>query len=269
MDGLSFDGEAEPYVIPDGKLGVVVVASTAVTRYKDATSSVMRKDGVLTLHTAVYISDDRTTVGGVDRVRIVSPSKGWVDASDVVVGQICVVRAPLGATVRSGIEVDSDIVGTVENERRVFVIEKAETSDGRVRVQIASPLAGWISAKCVVVVEDISGNLLGVGREVLDGSGGEEKGERDSALYSNYTAVDHDAMYKALYDAGLQYGPGFRLCRKAWRTDHDAVGMLGPVPGETTGWLVHPALADSMLHLTAIAPKAPEGGWPWLAEEEK
>jgi hypothetical protein len=218
------------------------------------------------------------------------------------------------AQVRSGIEVDSDVVGTVENERRVFVTEKVKVRrrgyaedrscprrcrlfgkegfnlscvgrgerrpgeralvnddvdrghGGRSRKGRTSPLVGWISAKCVVVVEDISGNLLGAGRAVLDGTGGEEK---ETALYSNYTAVDHDAMYKALYDAGLQYGPGFRLCRKAWRTDHDAVGMLGPVPGETSGWLVHPALADSMLHLTAIAPKAPIEGWPWLADEEK
>ena len=40
-------------------------------------------------------------------------------------------------------------------------------------------------------------------------------------------------------------------------------------PGEAVGWLVHPALADSMLHLTAVAPKPPEGGWPWMSDDEK
>ena len=68
---------------------------------------------------------------------------------------------------------------------------------------------------------------------------------------------------------GLQYGPGFRLCKKAYRTDTDAVGVVGPLPGEAVGWLVHPALADSMLHLTAVAPKPPEGGWPWMSEDER
>ena len=68
---------------------------------------------------------------------------------------------------------------------------------------------------------------------------------------------------------GLQYGPGFRLCKKAYRTDTDAVGVVGPLPGEAVGWLVHPALADSMLHLTAVAPKPPEGGWPWMSDDEK
>ena len=71
------------------------------------------------------------------------------------------------------------------------------------------------------------------------------------------------------FHAGLQYGPGFRLCKKAYRTDTDAVGVVGPLPGEAVGWLVHPALADSMLHLTAVAPKPPEGGWPWMSDDEK
>ena len=53
------------------------------------------------------------------------------------------------------------------------------------------------------------------------------------------------------------------------RTDTDAIGMVGPLPGEAVGWLVHPALADSMLHLTAVAPKPPEGGWPWMSEDER
>ena len=75
--------------------------------------------------------------------------------------------------------------------------------------------------------------------------------------------------YKALWDSGLMYGPGFQLCKKAFRTDTDAIGVVGPLPGEAVGWLVHPALADSMLHLTAVAPKPPEGGWPWMSEDER
>ena len=68
-----------------------------------------------------------------------------------------------------------------------------------------------------------------------------------------------------LWDSGLQYGPGFRLCKKAYRTDTDAVGVVGPLPGEAVGWLVHPALADSMLHLTAVAPKPPRTRTPCAA----
>ena len=77
--------------------------------------------------------------------------------------------------------------------------------------------------------------------------------------------------YASKFDVhtGLQYGPGFRLCKKAYRTDTDAVGVVGPLPGEAVGWLVHPALADSMLHLTAVAPKPPDGGWPWMSDDEK
>lgn len=82
------------------------------------------------------------------------------------------------------------------------------------------------------------------------------------------------------------------VCRlkRAWRTDADAFGIVGPLREEAEGWLVHPALADSMLHLTVcalaqllctfspclgillfaqtVAPPPPEGGWPWDKNED-
>ena len=38
-----------------------------------------------------------------------------------------------------------------------------------------------------------------------------------SIIYSHYSEINRDALYKTLWDTGLQYGPGFRLCSRAWR----------------------------------------------------
>ena len=154
-------------------------------------------------------------------------------------------------------------------DERVFVVERAETADGKKRARILTPVAGWISVKCIAAITDLMKDLLGAGKELITPA---EEGEGlKTVTYSNYYEIDHDAMYKALWDSGLQYGPGFRLCKRAWCTDTEAIGQCGPVRGETDGWLIHPALADSMLHLCAVAPKPPPGpdGWPWMKADDK
>ena len=166
---------------------------------------------------------------------------------------------------REDIEIDSPVVGELPYESRVFNTEQDETKDGKPRACVFAPLQGWVSVKCLAPICDRMGDVLAAGKKVLEPTDVEGK----NVVFSHYTEVNHELMYKALWDSGLMYGPGFQLCKKAFRTDTDAIGMVGPLPGEAVGWLVHPALADSMLHLTAVAPKPPEGGWPWMSEDER
>ena len=217
-----------------------------VTRKESKTSMRLRKNGVLPYQAAVWCAE---TVG--DRVRVTRPCAGWLDKSDIVEGQIVVVSAAGGATCRKDLELDSDVVAELATDSRVFVTEQDETRDGKLRAKVFSPVEGWVSVKCLAPICDRSGNLLAAGKAILEPSDVNDK----QVHYSHYVEINHEAMYKALWDSGLQYGPGFRLCKKAYRTDTDAVGVVGPLPGEAVGWLVHPALADSMLHLTAVAPK--------------
>ena len=116
--------------------------------------------------------------------------------------------------------------------------------------------------------------------------------------YSHYVEINHEAMYKALWDSGLRRCGNQRASRatsvdgvestRGARPKFDFHTGLGlpplqeglphghgrrrrrrPAAGRGRRLAVHPALADSMLHLTAVAPKPPEGGWPWMSDDEK
>ena len=64
-------------------------------------------------------------------------------------------------------------------------------------------------------------------------------------------------LYDQLAEAGVEYGPGFRGVRAAWRRGEELfveVGVeaeAGAAP-DPTGHIVHPALLDSAVHATAL-----------------
>jgi|Transcript_12443 hypothetical protein len=254
----------EPRLIEGTLASVMNPDGVVVRRKKEPSSMQLRKNGVLPFQSAVWCHETEV-VDGVERVHIKHPCQGWINKDEIIVGQIAIINSLVGATVREDIEIDSPVVGELPYESRVFITEQDETKDGKPRACVFAPLQGWVSVKCLAPICDRMGDVLAAGKKVLEPTDVEGK----NVVFSHYTEVNHELMYKALWDSGLMYGPGFQLCKKAFRTDTDAIGMVGPLPGEAVGWLVHPALADSMLHLTAVAPKPPEGGWPWMSEDER
>lgn len=248
-----------------GNLAAVLNPDGVVVRRKKEPSSMqLRKNGTLPFQSAVWCHETEV-VDGIERVHIKHPCEGWVNKDEVITGQIALVNSLVGATVREDIEIDSPVVAELNYESRIFITEQDETNDGKPRACVFAPVQGWVSVKCIAPICDRMGETLAAGKKVLE----KEDVDGKNVVMSHYTEINHEMMYKALWDSGLMYGPGFQLCKKAFRTDTDAIGMVGPLPGEAVGWLVHPALADSMLHLTAVAPKPPEGGWPWMSDDER
>ncbi|WP_449657973.1 type I polyketide synthase [Amycolatopsis eburnea] len=71
-------------------------------------------------------------------------------------------------------------------------------------------------------------------------------------------ALDVEAHYAALADAGYRYGPAFRGLRAAWRLDGDVFAEV-ELPG-TDAFAVHPALLDAALHALGLGEFFPDDG---------
>ena len=197
MDGLSVGGATIPQPLT-GILAAVRNPKGCVVNRKEAKTSMrLRKNGVLPYQAAVWCAE---TVG--DRVRVTRPCAGWIDKADIIEGQIVVVSAAGGATCRKDLELDSEIVAELATDSRVFVTEQDETRDGKLRAKVFSPVEGWVSVKCLAPICDRSGNLLAAGKAILEPSDVNDK----QVHYSHYVEINHEAMYKALWDSGL------RLC---------------------------------------------------------
>ena len=195
MDGLSVGGATIPQPL-EGILAAVRNPNGAtVTRKEAKTSMRLRKNGVLPYQAAVWCVE---TVG--DRVRVTRPCAGWIDKSDIVEGQIVVVSAAGGATCRKDLELDSDVVAELATDSRIFVTEQDETRDGKLRAKVFSPVEGWVSVKCLAPICDRSGNLLAAGKAILEPADVNDK----QVHYSHYVEINHEAMYKALWDSGSQ-----------------------------------------------------------------
>ncbi|MGC7102888.1 SDR family NAD(P)-dependent oxidoreductase [Amycolatopsis lurida] len=61
------------------------------------------------------------------------------------------------------------------------------------------------------------------------------------------TPVDIDGLYPALRTMGYEYGPAFQGLRAVWRRGSDVYAEVS-LPGEPTGFGIHPALLDAALH---------------------
>ena len=204
MDGLSVGGATIPQPL-EGILAAVRNPNGAtVTRKEAKTSMRLRKNGVLPYQAAVWCAE---TVG--DRVRVTRPCAGWLDKADIIEGQIVVVSAAGGATCRKDLELDSEVVAELATDSRVFVTEQDETRDGKLRAKVFSPVEGWVSVKCLAPICDRSGNLLAAGKAILEPA---DVGDKQ-VHYSHYVEINHEAMYKALWDSGL------RLCGNQRRVD--------------------------------------------------
>ncbi|MET9293113.1 type I polyketide synthase [Streptomyces sp. NPDC003077] len=65
------------------------------------------------------------------------------------------------------------------------------------------------------------------------------------------TEIDAHAMYDALDGLGLAYGPGFQGVRAAWRAGDELYADVVLAEETSTGFGIHPALADAALHTYA------------------
>ena len=195
MDGLSVGGATIPQPLTGILAAIRNPKGATVTRKESKTSMRLRKNGVLPYQAAVWCAE---TVG--DRVRVTRPCAGWIDKADIVEGQIVVVSAAGGATCRKDLELDSEVVAELATDSRVFVTEQDETRDGKLRAKVFSPVEGWVSVKCLAPICDRSGNLLAAGKAILEPSDVNDK----QVHYSHYVEINHEAMYKALWDSGVQ-----------------------------------------------------------------
>ena len=195
MDGLSVGGATIPQPLTGTLAAIRNKNGATVTRKEARTSMRLRKNGVLPYQAAVWCAE---TVG--DRVRVTRPCAGWLDKSDIIEGQIVVVSAAGGATCRKDLELDSDVVAELATDSRVFVTEQDETRDGKLRAKVFSPVEGWVSVKCLAPICDRSGNLLAAGKAILEPA---DVGDKQ-VHYSHYVEINHEAMYKALWDSGSQ-----------------------------------------------------------------
>ena len=216
MDGLSVGGATIPQPLTGILAAIRNPKGATVTRKESKTSMRLRKNGVLPYQAAVWCAE---TVG--DRVRVTRPCAGWLDKSDIVEGQIVVVSAAGGATCRKDLELDSEVVAELATDSRVFVTEQDETRDGKLRARVFAPVEGWVSVKCLAPICDRSGNLLAAGKAILEPADVNDK----QVHYSHYVEINHEAMYKALWDSGLRLrGNHTWVARKLHNTQASSTG---------------------------------------------
>ncbi|QMU71590.1 type I polyketide synthase [Streptacidiphilus sp. P02-A3a] len=73
--------------------------------------------------------------------------------------------------------------------------------------------------------------------------------------------VDLSGGYDLLADQGLEYGPSFQGLRAAWRAEGELFAEVAlPESVDASGFAVHPALLDAVLHLPAVAALAGGAG---------
>ncbi|WP_217143049.1 type I polyketide synthase [Streptomyces sp. AC627_RSS907] len=68
---------------------------------------------------------------------------------------------------------------------------------------------------------------------------------------SDAEPVDTEALYTALADVGLDYGPAFRGLRRVWRRDGEILAEVARDTGDSDAYGIHPALLDACLHALA------------------
>ncbi|MGW7097698.1 SDR family NAD(P)-dependent oxidoreductase, partial [Streptomyces sp. NPDC054874] len=74
--------------------------------------------------------------------------------------------------------------------------------------------------------------------------------------------VAAEGVYAGLADAGFDYGPVFRGLKQVWVEGEDVCAEV-VLPDEPSGFALHPALLDAVLHALAVTPGGGEGGLPF------
>ncbi|MEU5425063.1 SDR family NAD(P)-dependent oxidoreductase [Streptomyces olivoreticuli] len=153
-------------------------------------------------------------------------------------------------------------------------------ASGGVRLQVALAAVDE-TGRCAVTVHscpDADGDTGALGGEVwtlhatgtLAGVDAPADGGMDTGLGvwppRGAASVGVSDLYDRLAEQGYGYGPVFQGVRAAWRRGDEVfaeVALPEPASGESTGFGIHPALLDAVLHMS-IDPSADEVRLPFV-----
>ncbi|MFI0743449.1 SDR family NAD(P)-dependent oxidoreductase, partial [Streptomyces sp. NPDC021100] len=142
------------------------------------------------------------------------------------------LESPLVLPVRGAVQLQVTVAADAAGHRAVAVYARPEAASG------GEP---W--------TRHASGTLS---PDAVQDAGGD--GERDLTVWppAGAVAMDVDGIYERLAATGVEYGPGFRALRRAWRNGDEFFAEVR-LPEHLDGdrYLLHPALLDSVLHTLA------------------
>ncbi|MET9445550.1 polyketide synthase dehydratase domain-containing protein, partial [Streptomyces sp. NPDC006610] len=96
---------------------------------------------------------------------------------------------------------------------------------------------------------------------VLAPAGSEAEFELSAWPPADASAIDLAGAYGGLAGVGYEYGPTFQGLKSAWRRGRELFAEV-ELPGEPTGFGIHPALLDAAMHVALVG--GTEGGEPVL-----
>ncbi|MFD7844058.1 type I polyketide synthase, partial [Nocardia sp. NPDC059764] len=203
--------------------------------------------GRLSLASQPWLSDH--TVGGV----VLFPGTGFVELAMRAGAEAgcpglrdLTLMTPLVLTVESAVQLQVVVDGPDgqgSGPRRVVVYSRAAED----------PQAGWVThAEGVLERQDAD-----VANSVAAGSVSESL-----AVWPPSGAVPVDDVYPVLADRGYDYGPAFQGLRSLWRRGAELFveAALPDSVSDASGFGLHPALLDSVLHGVVMPSDSHSGG---------
>ncbi|MDF2261624.1 polyketide synthase dehydratase domain-containing protein, partial [Streptantibioticus ferralitis] len=176
---------------------------------------------------------------------VLFPGTGFVElvvhAADVVGGgrvSELIVEAPLVLPERGGVQVQVVVGELVDRRRPVTVYARPDAGGEKAWFRHASGVVDDTTAAEAAGFSTLAGVWPPVGAE----------------------ALDTDGIYERIAGEGFVYGPSFQGLTRAWRRDGQVfaeVVLPEPQSGRASGFGLHPALLDAVLHASLFVDLEP------------